>query len=717
MKTIAVFLFLLFASVSVFAQWSQTSGPSGGGVSDFAFTNGKILAATFDIGNGVFASTDSGTSWHESGLQGIRLSHISANGSILIASSTLNSYNETDTIYRSSDAGVSWQTIMTLPNILTVRSICYHNHQWFITTQGQNGKMYVSNDDGATWYAVHPFFDFAYPVILVSVGVHIIAGSSSNGYITIYRSVDGVAWERDTSGIGTLHPSDVYCGSLMETTVQFGIAGGTIASTDEGATWRNSLVLSNRAEYIAHIAGYASQIFAISSLNKIYRSETSGKAWDQLTGNGLDLETSNFYSVSFDGDILLLGSSIGIITSKTLGYAWRYSTDGLHAAALTDIVVNQGKIFAATQRGVSYSDDAGTSWHEPQSSADLNATRISGFFGGNSKFFAFGDGLYSWDGSVWTTLNLQDFTSMTEGLSGRLFSGHKGDDPITGVGGIDISDNGGTTWTASVVLTNSIDTELYFLPKCLSSNGRYIVAAERVLLYQTFSSKYFIYQSPDNGKSWNAVETPYTPTFITYTGYAFYMGTYSDGLFRSVDNGATWSRLTGMITALEVTSLLKIGNTFLVSIIEKGSSAQGLYRSDDNGFTWKFANYNTANIFGPMATDGTYLYSGGPSVWKRPLNELSVQERKISQPNFAIKLYPNPGTDMIHLHLDSATPIRGTLIVNDEKGSVVIKREINLLSGKDNITLPISKLASGTYFCAMSDESGNIIATQKFVKE
>jgi len=90
------------------AQWVQTSGPSGGGVSDFTFVGGKILAATFDIGNGVYASTDSGASWHESGLQGIMLTKIASYGNTVLTASTQNTINETDNIYRSNDGGSTW---------------------------------------------------------------------------------------------------------------------------------------------------------------------------------------------------------------------------------------------------------------------------------------------------------------------------------------------------------------------------------------------------------------------------------------------------------------------------------------------------------------------------------------------------------------------------------------------------------------------------------
>src|SRR5438876_4580907 len=101
MKTFAFFTLFFFSVAGAFSQWQQTSGPAGGGVSDFAAIGNTIFTSSFAIGNGVFTSTDAGASWHESGLQGITLSHIASHGNTLLASSTENLYSKTDTLYRS----------------------------------------------------------------------------------------------------------------------------------------------------------------------------------------------------------------------------------------------------------------------------------------------------------------------------------------------------------------------------------------------------------------------------------------------------------------------------------------------------------------------------------------------------------------------------------------------------------------------------------------
>jgi hypothetical protein len=64
-KNIRPFLFVVFslpiATIPVHAQWIQTNGPYSGDVRTFAASGMNLFAGTY--GNGVFLSTNNGTSW------------------------------------------------------------------------------------------------------------------------------------------------------------------------------------------------------------------------------------------------------------------------------------------------------------------------------------------------------------------------------------------------------------------------------------------------------------------------------------------------------------------------------------------------------------------------------------------------------------------------------------------------------------------------------
>jgi len=85
MKRLLSFFFVaLLATPSLQAQWIQTNGPDGGNVWCFAVNGSNLFAGT---GDGVFRSTNNGTSWIavNTGLTNTRLFSLAANGSNLVA--------------------------------------------------------------------------------------------------------------------------------------------------------------------------------------------------------------------------------------------------------------------------------------------------------------------------------------------------------------------------------------------------------------------------------------------------------------------------------------------------------------------------------------------------------------------------------------------------------------------------------------------------------
>ena len=194
MKTYFTIVFLLLTANLVFGQWIQTSGPSGGGIYQFAFLSGKILAATTSDGNGVFASTDNGNSWHESGLQGIDLYRIVASGNTALAAAV------GDTIYRSSDAGATWQKVWMIQNATRIQSICIHKQKWYVSVYKSSdstiGGIYRSDDGGENWKEVS---EDGSPEARIGGGdVPVLAVDPLNAEIVYSTSI--VVWRSEDGG-------------------------------------------------------------------------------------------------------------------------------------------------------------------------------------------------------------------------------------------------------------------------------------------------------------------------------------------------------------------------------------------------------------------------------------------------------------------------------------------------------------------------------------
>jgi photosystem II stability/assembly factor-like uncharacterized protein len=91
------------------------------------------------------------------------------------------------------------------------------------------------------------------------------------------------------------------------------------------------------------------------------------------------------------------------------------------------------------------------------------------------------------------------------------------------------------------------------------------------------------------------------------SGPTVFVAAYTSGVFRSTDDGVSWTLCkNGMAANLRVRSLAVIGN-----IIFAGAEYSGVYRSVDNGTTWTLANSGLGNVtINAFAVLGTKLFAG-----------------------------------------------------------------------------------------------------------
>jgi photosystem II stability/assembly factor-like uncharacterized protein len=114
-----------------------------------------------------------------------------------------------------------------------------------------------------------------------------------------------------------------------------------------------------------------------------------------------------------------------------------------------------------------------------------------------------------------------------------------------------------------------------------------------------------LYRSQDDGQTWTRTSLQSeTITSIITIGPSVFAGTYGSGLYRSTDNGETWTQ-TGLsnptVRALAVSG----------SNIFAGTSG-GVYHSIDNGQTWTQTSLSLRPIFS-IAVRGSYVAAGTDS--------------------------------------------------------------------------------------------------------
>jgi photosystem II stability/assembly factor-like uncharacterized protein len=95
-----------------------------------------------------------------------------------------------------------------------------------------------------------------------------------------------------------------------------------------------------------------------------------------------------------------------------------------------------------------------------------------------------------------------------------------------------------------------------------------------------------VFKSTDNGNTWSAsgLANKWIDCFTKDNTY-LYAGCFGEGVFRSSDNGQTWQTANNGISTQAVFCLLKTP-----SFLFAGTVGNGVYKSSNNGTTWTQAN-------------------------------------------------------------------------------------------------------------------------------
>jgi ligand-binding sensor domain-containing protein len=240
-----------------------------------------------------------------------------------------------------------------------------------------------------------------------------------------------------------------------------------------------------------------------------------------------------------------------------------------------------------------------------------------------------------------------------------------------------------------------------------------------------------------NGFSWEAINSGLTNlNVLTLASNSMYLiaGTSQGsvgGVYLSSDNGANW------VLSLSnpwVTSILTIGSNIFA-----GTFGDGIWRSTNNGNTWSQINDGLASgayYVMSLGADNQYIFAGtnGSCIWRRPLSQVVTgidDEINVQPKDFSLEQnYPNP--------FNPSTTIRYTIssvIASATKQSVLVTLKVYDVLGNEVATLVneekpagnykvdfnASQLSSGIYFYQLSvggpeTSSGQgIIQTKKMI--
>lgn len=286
--------------------------------------------------DGIFRSTDGGTSWAGNELKGRDIFSLVTNNEGDIFAGTLGSR-----LFKNTKGSSGWQQAPAGIICNYIFSLTHHGTSHYAGTEC---GVYRTTDEGGSWINISSGYSTGstYSVAVNSRG-DIFACSDSG----IYRSTDGgVVWQE--SGLRNLNVFSLTVSNLNEI-----FAGtkrdGIFLSTDDGSTWTNIGLVRNDIQTIGvNISGY---IF-VGVYGGIYRSTDRGATWEKKT-----IDESYVYVLAFKGSqTVFAGTYNGVYASYNNGESWtKLSTAGLSETFILSLTFDpQDYLLAGTYRGGVY---------------------------------------------------------------------------------------------------------------------------------------------------------------------------------------------------------------------------------------------------------------------------------------------------------------------------------------------------------------------------
>lgn len=339
-------------------------------------------------------------------------------------------------------------------------------------------------------------------------------------------------------------------------------------------------------------------LFAGTSGAGIFRSTDQGDTWSPVN-TGLHFEPGEgFVSVrafAQKGGLLYAGTTGALYASTDGGDTWHHvPIFGEGFVSVSDIMFVGARVYVGTlNRGVWYSDDR-DAWHP--------------------VIVTIGDRMYT------ATLN-----------RGVLYSDDNGDSwrpmlPLNKrLGAMLIRELSSVGTTLVVGTQNTVFRQRTNEDALTAINDDFVVqqinafAVMDDLLYASgdIGKHRGLFRSEDEGDSWTRIATEKitrTVETIAVYGTTLYVGTSGGGVFRSDDKGDSWTAVNDGLTHQTVSALLAVNEDTVFA----GTPGGGVFRTTDGGNSWVEINTGITNAtIGELEVVGNRLYTnvGGKIIY------------------------------------------------------------------------------------------------------
>ena len=352
---------------------------------------------------------------------------------------------------------------------------------------------------------------------------------------------------------------------------------GLMRSTDGGLSWQNAL--PSRYTYMIDVQG--STVFAQNETAMILRSSDAGATWQPFANHGPMVQ-----AIASDGPVTFVGlhDQPGVLRTVDDGATWDTASEGFpKSASPLHLYFDNGSLYASLattssfrSQGVYRSDDLGETWYEFNeglAGSSGELPQVKEFFEHDGAIaISTATGVYRYEENRWAQIQSVYVTDAAVAQSGRVYLGT--------LGGVIESDGQG--WSEIGTGLNAADIN------ALSSVEDVLVAAANDGVHRT----------TDQGATWTRSLIGRTVEIAQSEGvlYARQNLSGNDGLYRSMDAGTTWRRADdGIDQPAAISTIAATPNALFAGLYVyrriDGSSrpewvAGGVYRSTDQGTSW-----------------------------------------------------------------------------------------------------------------------------------
>ncbi|MBI5547599.1 MAG: hypothetical protein HY901_27260 [Deltaproteobacteria bacterium] len=354
--------------------------------------------------------------------------------------------------------------------------------------------------------------------------------------------------EVTASVVDPTHPETVYLGTAQ---------GGVYRSGDRGATWHSmSTPIAGSINALVLAPGTPSSLFAVTG-SGLFKSIDQGGSWTEVA-TGLS-----------GSDASLVALAVAPSTPTTL-----------YAASNVAAVSAGVQVLKTTDGGQSWQTLSVASAHATVKALAIDPTDAQTVYAGTS---CCGGGLFK------TTDGGASWTDVTGGIATKLIDVIAIDPRASATiwaatpQGLYQSVDGAATWQGVTLPFPIADRINSFLFDPLTAGTLYLTLGQRVL------------KSTDAGATWANASSGLGSAALTTLAIdptdpaRLYTGSRGDGVFLTRDAAAAWTASNSGLTASRIRALL-LDSSQPPSLLFAGTYASGAFRSIDQGASWTKLN-------------------------------------------------------------------------------------------------------------------------------